>query len=71
MKPALPAGMELTPVSNQGRVVGGLVRDFVESLLESLLIVMGVSFVTLGWRSGVVVALAVEAKPGQEARGAL
>ena len=59
IKAGLPAGVAVDIVANQARVVDQSIGNFVESLVEALLIVMAVSFVSLGWRSGIVVALTV------------
>ena len=56
---ALPLGAEIATVADQPRVVERSVNEFMKSLAEALLIVMAVSFVTLGWRTGLVVAFAV------------
>ncbi len=58
-KAGLPAGVDLIPVADQAKVVEKSVGEFIESLAEALAIVMAVSFLTLGWRPGIVVALAV------------
>jgi multidrug efflux pump len=55
----LPLGVDLTTVADQPQVVEHSISEFMESLLEALAIVMAVSFLTLGWRTGIVVALAV------------
>jgi len=55
----LPAGVEVAQVNDQPEVVERSVNDFLKSLTEALAIVMAVSFLSLGWRCGVVVALAV------------
>jgi multidrug efflux pump len=55
----LPAGVEVGQVADQPRVVERSVGEFQESLAEALAIVMAVSFLSLGWRTGIVVALAV------------
>jgi multidrug efflux pump len=55
----LPAGVEIGIVADQARVVAQSIDEFVESLLEALAIVMAVSFLSLGWRSGLIVALTV------------
>jgi multidrug efflux pump len=59
LQDTLPLGVELTTVSDEGTVVSGLIGEFVESLLEALAIVLMVSLISLGWRSGLIVALAV------------
>jgi multidrug efflux pump len=55
----LPAGVTIETVADQPKVVKNSVNEFVESLVEALAIVMAVSFLSLGWRTGIVVALAV------------
>src|SRR5262249_19868948 len=55
----LPLGIEVTQIANQPRIVEGSVSEFVETFIEALGIVMLVSFVWLGWRTGIVVALSV------------
>lgn len=55
----LPAGVTVHTVADQPKVVEKSVGEFVESLGEALAIVMVVSFISLGWRTGIVVALAV------------
>ena len=55
----LPAGIQIDRIADQSRVVGASVTEFVRSFIEALAIVLGVSFLTLGWRTGIVVALSV------------
>ncbi|HYH38436.1 MAG TPA: efflux RND transporter permease subunit [Azospirillum sp.] len=55
----LPVGMEVAQVANQPRVVDTSVNEFMKSLAEALAIVIAVSLISLGWRTGIVVALAV------------
>lgn len=52
----LPLGAELHEVSNQPAVVQHSIHDFVETLALAILIVLGVSFLSLGLRTGLVVA---------------
>ncbi|WP_448191616.1 efflux RND transporter permease subunit [Azospirillum sp. sgz301742] len=56
---ALPIGMDVAQVADQPSVVEHSVGEFTESLAEALGIVILVSLVSLGWRTGIVVALAV------------
>jgi multidrug efflux pump len=56
---ALPVGVEVTQIADQPRIVEGSVSEFVETFIEALAIVLLVSFLSLGWRTGVVVALSV------------
>ena len=58
-KETLPTGIVIDQVSNQPNVVAKAVDQFLYSFLEALLIVLAVSFVSLGWRTGIVVALSV------------
>ena len=55
----LPLGLELDKVADQAHVVDESVHEFVRSFVEALGIVLAVSFLSLGWRTGIVVALAV------------
>ncbi|MBP2291773.1 efflux RND transporter permease subunit [Azospirillum rugosum] len=55
----LPVGLEVAQVADQPRVVDASVGEFMKSLAEALAIVIAVSLVSLGWRTGIVVALAV------------
>ena len=52
----LPLGMELNEVSNQPAVVQHSIHDFVETLALAIIIVLVVSFLSLGFRTGLVVA---------------
>lgn len=56
---SLPAGMELRKVSDQPAAVKTGVGEFVRVLAEALIIVLLVSFFSLGVRTGMVVALAI------------
>ncbi|MEQ1483985.1 efflux RND transporter permease subunit [Methyloglobulus sp.] len=55
----LIVGLELNPVTLQPKIVANSVNDFVKSLIEALVIVLGVSLISLGWRSGIVVAITI------------
>ena len=55
----LPVGIEIRQIADQPRVVRDAVQVFMRSLLEALLIVMAVSFVSLGRRAGLVVSLSI------------
>ena len=52
----LPLGLEIHQVSNQPQVVEESIGEFVETLLLAIVIVLGVSFASLGLRTGLVVA---------------
>jgi multidrug efflux pump subunit AcrB len=56
---AVPQGIDVERIADQPRVVEHAVGEFVHSFIEALAIVLLVSFVALGWRSGFVVALSV------------
>jgi multidrug efflux pump subunit AcrB len=55
----LPVGVEIQQYADQPRVVAESVWEFERSFLEALAIVLAVSFVFLGWRTGLVVAASV------------
>ncbi len=55
----LPVGIELHRVNDQPRAVRDSVGEFVRSLAEAVIIVLGVTFFSLGMRSGFVVALSI------------
>ncbi len=55
----LLVGLELHSVTSQPKIVANSVNDFVKSLAEALVIVLGVSLLSLGWRSGIVVAITI------------
>ena len=59
IEPTLPLGVHLGRLNDQSVVVGADVGDFQDSFLEALGIVLVVSFVSLGWRTGIVVAISV------------
>lgn len=55
----LPVGVQLQLVTSQPDIVQHSVQDFVRSLSEALIIVLAVSLLSLGWRTGIVVAVAI------------
>lgn len=55
----LPVGIEVHPVSDQPRVVRHSVNEFMKTLAEAVAIVLAVSFLSLGLRTGLVVALSI------------
>ncbi|MDD2722156.1 MAG: efflux RND transporter permease subunit [Gallionella sp.] len=59
IKKELPAGVEVHQVSNQPAVVKKSISDFMRALLEALVIVLAVSFASLGLRAGLVVGLSI------------
>ncbi|MEY9175169.1 multidrug efflux pump [Bradyrhizobium elkanii] len=56
---AVPQGVDIQQIADQPKVVEHAVGEFVHSFVEALAIVLFVSFVALGWRTGIVVALSV------------
>jgi multidrug efflux pump subunit AcrB len=56
---AVPQGINVDQIADQPRVVERAVGEFVHSFIEALAIVLFVSFVALGWRTGIVVAMSV------------
>ena len=52
----LPVGLEVNQVSNQPEVVEKSIGEFVETLFLAVVIVLAVSFLSLGFRTGLVVA---------------
>ena len=59
LKSAFPVGIEISQFTDQPTVVKHAVGNFVHALIEAILIVMLVSFITLGFRTGLVVALTI------------
>ncbi|MBS3960132.1 MAG: efflux RND transporter permease subunit [Xanthomonadaceae bacterium] len=59
LQETLPAGMTLTQVADQPAAVRASVGEFVRVLAEALVVVLLVCFLSLGWRSGLVVALSI------------
>ena len=54
-----PLGLKLNLVSDQPQVVEHSISGFTEALYEAIAIVLAVSFLSLGLRAGLVVALAI------------
>ncbi|AIF49803.1 efflux RND transporter permease subunit [Pelosinus sp. UFO1] len=59
IKQDLPLGLEINQVSNQPEVVKESIGEFIKSLKEAIIIVLIVCFLSLGVRSGIVVALCI------------
>jgi len=59
LQKTLPAGMELRKVSDQPHAVRESVGEFVRVLAEAVAIVLLVSFFSLGFRTGLVVAVSI------------
>ena len=58
-KAELPAGLDLEQVADQPSVVNDSIHEFTKSLLEAIVIVMAASFLSLGFWSGIVLALCI------------
>ncbi len=58
-KAQVPTGVEIDQITDQPQVVEESVSEFLRSFVEALGIVLVVSFISLGWRSGLVVATSV------------
>ncbi len=56
---SLPIGLSFDTVTSQPTIVANSVSDFVKSLVEALVIVLAVSLLSLGWRTGIVVAISI------------
>ena len=56
---AVPVGIEIEQIADQPHVVDHAIKEFLRSFLEALAIVLAVSFLSLGWRTGIVVATSV------------
>jgi multidrug efflux pump len=59
LQETLPVGMNLRKVSDQPKAVRDSVGEFVRVLTEAVIIVLLVSFFSLGFRTGLVVALSI------------
>lgn len=59
LRPDIPLGIEIEQIADQPRVVQESVGEFLTSFAEALAIVLIVSFFSLGFRAGIVVALSV------------
>ncbi|MCF1444805.1 efflux RND transporter permease subunit [Ralstonia nicotianae] len=55
----MPLGMSLTKVTDQAVNISAAVDEFMLKFFAALLVVMLVSFLSMGWRAGLVVAAAV------------
>ena len=56
---AVPQGISVDLIADQPKVVEEAVGEFIHSFVEALAIVLFVSFLALGWRTGFVVAASV------------
>ncbi|CAA2141019.1 efflux RND transporter permease subunit [Methylobacterium bullatum] len=55
----LPYGVGIHLVSDQPKIVEEAVGGFTKALIEAVVIVLGVSFISLGWRAGLVVSFSI------------
>lgn len=55
----LPLGLTLHRVNDQPKAVHRAIGEFVSSVIEAVIIVLAVSFISLGLRAGMVVALTI------------
>ncbi len=56
VRTSMPVGLEIHRVSDQPAVVNDSIHEFVKTLVEAIVIVLAVSFLSLGFRTGLVVA---------------
>ncbi|MBB3930279.1 multidrug efflux pump subunit AcrB [Kaistia hirudinis] len=56
---SLPTGVEIGQISDQPEVVTEAIGEFARALIEALIIVLVVSFISIGWRAGLVVAITI------------
>jgi multidrug efflux pump len=59
LRASLPAGLKLVPVASVPHVVKHTVDDFVEAVAEAIAIVLIVSLISLGVRTGMVVVISI------------
>jgi multidrug efflux pump len=59
LQASLPLGVTVNKVADQPRIVDESVWEFEKAFLEALAIVLAVCFLSLGWRTGIVVAASV------------
>lgn len=59
LQKSLPVGMALKKVSDQPAAVKHSIREFIQVLAEAVIIVLLVSFFSLGFRTGLVVAFSI------------
>ncbi len=59
LRAELPAGLKLTQVASMPQAVGHSIDDFVEAVAEAIGIVLVVSLISLGFRTGMVVVISI------------
>jgi len=55
----LPIGVGIHLISDQPKIVEEAVGGFTKALVEAVVIVLAVSFISLGWRAGLVVSISI------------
>jgi len=56
---SMPVGVSVDQISNQPEVVTEAVGEFTQALMEALVIVLAISLISIGWRSGIIIAIAI------------
>src|SRR5258707_2089187 len=59
LRPSLPAGLKLKEVASMPQAVAHSIDDFVEAVAEAIAIVLVVSLISLGFRTGMVVVISI------------
>jgi len=59
LRAALPAGIKLVQVASMPQAVAHSIDDFVEAVAEAIAIVLVVSLISLGFRTGMVVVISI------------
>jgi multidrug efflux pump subunit AcrB len=59
LRASLPAGLKLVQVASMPQAVGHSIDDFVEAVAEAIAIVLVVSLISLGFRTGMVVVISI------------
>ena len=59
IKASLPVGIEPVLVADQPAIVDYAINDFLKSLVQAIIIILACSFLSLGVRPGIIVALAI------------
>ncbi len=59
LRAGLPAGLKLVQVASMPKAVGRSIDDFVEAVAEAIGIVLLVSLISLGFRTGMVVVISI------------
>ncbi len=64
LQASLPAGVKLSNLQNQPKAVSRSVSEFIGVLVEAVVIVLLVSFVSLGWHKGGRLGWYIDMRPG-------